>query len=236
MRWRWRNKGNKVFQKCLDFNHFNWKRSRRAQNPPRHDASLAMHISASRSFCVYPTTCPVRFSCLKMRLVKRKPDGDLVFRAFTDKDVPAYAILSHTWLANNNEEVSFQDVEAGANKGKTKAGWEKIQFCAEKAAADSLGYFWIDTCCNRESGDSELSESLNSMFRWYQRAAKCYVYLSDVSIRERGRKGKTIETAWEQAFWQSRWFTRGWTLQGFLLRVRSSSSPEKVIDSVIRDL
>jgi hypothetical protein len=44
-----------------------------------------------------------------MRLLERKPDGDLVFRESTDKDVPAYAILSHTWLTNNNEEVSFQD-------------------------------------------------------------------------------------------------------------------------------
>jgi hypothetical protein len=50
-----------------------------------------------------------------MRLLERKPDGDLVFRKFTDKDVPAYAIISYTWLINNNEEVSFQDVEAGTN-------------------------------------------------------------------------------------------------------------------------
>jgi len=51
-----------------------------------------------------------------MRLLERKPDGDLVFRESTDKDVPSYAILSHTWLTNNNEEVSFQDVEAGTGK------------------------------------------------------------------------------------------------------------------------
>ncbi|XTI83929.1 hypothetical protein V2W45_1201441, partial [Cenococcum geophilum] len=60
-----------------------------------------------------------------MRLLERKPDGDLVFRESTDKDVPAYAILSHIWLANNNEEVSFQDVEAGTSK--SKAGWGKLQ-------------------------------------------------------------------------------------------------------------
>ena len=42
-----------------------------------------------------------------MRFLERKFDGDLVFREYTDKDVPAYAILSHTWLANNNEEVNF---------------------------------------------------------------------------------------------------------------------------------
>jgi hypothetical protein len=55
-----------------------------------------------------------------MRLLERKPNGDLVFREFTDRDVPAYAILSHTWLTNNKEEVSFEDIEAGS--GKSKAG------------------------------------------------------------------------------------------------------------------
>jgi hypothetical protein len=83
-----------------------------------------------------------------MRLLEHKPDGDLVFRESTNKDVPAYAILSHTWL-DNYEEVSFQDVEAGT--GKSKAGWRKIQFCADKAAADGLRYFWIDTCCTVQS-------------------------------------------------------------------------------------
>jgi hypothetical protein len=80
-----------------------------------------------------------------MRLLERKPDGDVIFRESTTDDVPAYAILSHTWLANNNEKVSFQDVEVGT--GKSKAGWRKIQFCADKAAADGLRYFWNDTCC-----------------------------------------------------------------------------------------
>jgi tetratricopeptide (TPR) repeat protein len=42
------------------------------------------------------------------------------------------------------------------------------------------------------------------MFRWYHDAAKCYVYLPDVSISD------------EQSFHTSRWFTRGWTLQELL--------------------
>ena len=77
-----------------------------------------------------------------IRLLQRKPDGEIVFREPTSGDVPAYAILSHTW---GKEEVIFQDAEAGTGKGK--AGWEKIQFCAKQAAADGLQYFWVDTCC-----------------------------------------------------------------------------------------
>lgn len=44
------------------------------------------------------------------------------------------------------------------------------------------------------------------MFRWYQNAIKCYVYLSGVP---------TIDIDL-QAFRQSRWSTRGWTLQELL--------------------
>ena len=120
-----------------------------------------------------------------MRLLERKPDGELVLSEFTGKDVPvpAYAILSHTWATDNNEEVSFQDVEAGT--GKSKAGYNKIRFCAEQAAADGLRYFWVDTCCIDKKNNTELSEAINSMFRWYQKATRCYVYLSDVSIRDK---------------------------------------------------
>jgi Heterokaryon incompatibility protein (HET) len=111
--------------------------------------------------------------CLTMRLLERQSDGHLVLRDFTGRDVPAYAILSHTW---NKEEVTFQEVEAGT--GKHKAGWKKIDFCAIQAGADSLQYFWVDTCCINKSSDAELSEAINSMYRWYSRASKCYVYLS----------------------------------------------------------
>ncbi|KAF2452329.1 heterokaryon incompatibility protein-domain-containing protein, partial [Lineolata rhizophorae] len=119
-----------------------------------------------------------------IRLLQRKPDGDIVFREPTSGHIPAYAILSHTW---GNEEVTFQDMEANADTSKTtsktvsKAGWKKIQFCADQAAADGLQYFWIDTCCIDKRNAVELGAAINSMFRWYQNAARCYVYLSDVS-------------------------------------------------------
>ncbi|KAI9766978.1 MAG: hypothetical protein M1839_004654 [Geoglossum umbratile] len=144
-----------------------------------------------------------------MRLLERKPDRHLVFREYTDKDVPAYAILSHTWLTNNNEEVSFQDVEAGT--AKSKPGWKKIEFCANKAAADDLRYFWIDTCCIDKKNAVELQEAINSMFRWYQKASKCYVYMSDISIDQDDMQYS--QPRWQAAFRGSRWFTRGWTLQ-----------------------
>ncbi|KAF1967847.1 HET-domain-containing protein, partial [Bimuria novae-zelandiae CBS 107.79] len=143
-----------------------------------------------------------------LRLLERKPDGAIVFCETTSSDVPAYAILSHTW---GKEEVLFQDMEANADMSKTvsKAGWRKIKFCARQAAADGLRYFWIDTCCIDKKNAVELSAAINSMFRWYQNATRCYVYLSDVLKAD----GVDREIAWKDAFRTSRWFTRGWTLQ-----------------------
>ena len=143
-----------------------------------------------------------------IRLLQHKPDGSIVFRETTSSNVPAYAILSHTW---GEEEVIFQDMEDGADMSKAvrKAGWKKIQFCARQAAADGLQYFWIDTCCIDKRNAVELSAAINSMFRWYQNAARCYVYLPDVSKAN----SADDERAWKEAFKKSRWFTRGWTLQ-----------------------
>lgn len=92
-----------------------------------------------------------------------------------------------------------------------KAGRKKIEFCGQQAAEDDLQYFWVDSCCINKLSYAELAESLNSMFRWYQRAAKCYVYLVDVSTTEHHSRWN-----WEPAFRGSRWFTRGWTLQELL--------------------
>ena len=144
-----------------------------------------------------------------IRLLQCKPNGEILFREATSGDVPAYAILSHTW---GKEEVIFQDIQLGADMSKTvsKAGWRKIQFCAKQAVADGLEYFWVDTCCIDKKNAVELGAAINSMFRWYQNAARCYVYLSDVS---KPNTGADDQRAWEEAFRRSRWFTRGWTLQ-----------------------
>ncbi|RYP66411.1 hypothetical protein DL771_007820 [Monosporascus sp. 5C6A] len=127
-------------------------------------------------------------------------------------DIPSYAILSHTW-GPDTEEVTFRDLVDGT--GKDKIGYEKIKFCAEKAKRDSIQYFWVDTCCIDKSNNTELSTAINSMFRWYQNAARCYVYLSGISATGY-EDSQQSELAWESAFRAHRWFTRGWTLQELL--------------------
>ncbi|KIW72286.1 hypothetical protein PV04_00491 [Phialophora macrospora] len=116
-------------------------------------------------------------------------------------DLPPYAILSHTWV--KEEEVLFH--ELGTAECKRKEGYRKIKHCCAQAKADGLEYAWVDTCCIDTRSSSELSESINSMFRWYSEAHVCYAYLSDVANDSSSR---SLE--------HSRWWTRGWTLQELL--------------------
>jgi hypothetical protein len=142
-----------------------------------------------------------------MRLLRFNKEGDLTLNEFFESDIPKYAILSHRWGA---EEVTFADLMNST--GKSKAGYNKIQFCGEQAIRDGLQHFWVDTCCIDKSNAVELQEAINSMFRWYRDATKCYVYLPDVS-QSRTYLADTSNEAWESTFRKSEWFTRGWTLQ-----------------------
>ena len=131
-----------------------------------------------------------------MRLLNTK---DLEFEEFEGKDIPFYAILSHRW---GEGEITFRDMDSGS--ARKKSGYEKVRRTCERARADGFDYFWIDTCCIDKSSSAELSEAINSMYRWYQESAVCYAYLADVSSRA------------EDEFSKSKWFTRGWTLQSSL--------------------
>jgi hypothetical protein len=145
-----------------------------------------------------------------MRLLSSNVNGGFNLTRFNDNDIPSYAILSHVWDADD-QEVTFHDL---TNRlGSSKNGYRKIQFCSERAKRDGLRYFWVDSCCIDKSDTIELQTAINSMFRWYRNAAKCYVYLSDVST---GKHSRVSEPLWEPAFRGSRWFTRGWTLQELL--------------------
>jgi hypothetical protein len=147
-----------------------------------------------------------------MRFLERNNTGE--FRLTEDlvgDDIPReYAILSHRWGAPA-EEVSFKDMIDGI--GASKSGYDKIRFCGEQASRDRLQYFWIDTCCIDKSSSTELQEAINSMFHWYRNAAKCYVYLQDVSRPALDADNELGQLPWESSFRKSRWFTRGWTLQ-----------------------
>ncbi|KAK4182403.1 putative vegetative incompatibility protein HET-E-1 [Podospora australis] len=113
-----------------------------------------------------------------------------------------YAILSHTW---EEDEVLFADIcDPQKPLPFHKKGFRKVRDSCERARQDGYQYLWIDTCCIDKSSSAELSEAINSMFRWYHQADKCYAFLSDVN---------SPQHQWLSRFEDSRWFTRGWTLQ-----------------------
>ncbi|PMD38523.1 hypothetical protein L207DRAFT_492374 [Hyaloscypha variabilis F] len=124
---------------------------------------------------------------------------------FFGSSIPPYSILSHV---QGSSEVTFQDLLNG--RGPTKEGWGKILGCCAQARKDGWKYIWINTCCTDKSSSAELSEVINSTFRWYQRAQICYVYLPDVPENE------TDIFANHSAFRGSKWFTEAWTLQELL--------------------
>jgi hypothetical protein len=108
--------------------------------------------------------------------------SSLELEEFWDNDIPLYAILSHTW---EKDEVSFQDIQGGT--AKNKAGYAKILASCNQATRSRLEYIWIDTCCIDKSSSAELTEAINSMYRWYKNAYVCGEYLSDVSVLQDGK-------------------------------------------------
>ncbi len=141
-----------------------------------------------------------------MRLLRLSDHGGLSLTKHDDDKLPPYAILSHTW-GDEDDEVTFDDLKRD-DCGRGKAAYDaKLLFCGRQARKDDLLDFWVDTCCIKKESDAELSEALNSMFRWYHESTKCYVYLQDVPALKRDRDSE--QPHWEAAFRKSRWFTRG---------------------------
>ena len=166
-----------------------------------------------------------------MRLLHTKR---LEFGEFWDSSVPEYAILSHRW---GTDEISYLELqylinEANQNsnlvspalyflKPKNKAGngLAKIRRARRTARKAGFDWIWIDTCNIDKSSSSELTEAINSMFKYYQNSAVCYAFLQDVT-----KPGKLFEKSGEKLkqFFASIWWTRGFTLQELL-------APKKVI-------
>jgi WD40 repeat protein len=157
-----------------------------------------------------------------MRLLELSSNDELIFTKDFVDNVPAYAILSHTW-GQEDHEVTFKDIRK--KRGHGKPGYQKIVFCGKQAWDDGLRYFWVDTCCIDKSNSTELAEAINSMYKWYHNSARCYVYLGDVE-----GNNLAVSTCM-QSFRESRWFQRGWTLQELIApkTVHFFSAGEKCI-------
>lgn len=152
-----------------------------------------------------------------MRLLNTK---NLELVAKPDDDIPSYAILSHTW---GSGEVSLQDMQGFGGKlasaagrvklFRTKKGLKKVIDAAKLASSDGYEWIWIDTCCIDKTSSAELSEAINSMYRWYENSGVCYVYLEDVAAPFYDSLQSSRAAHFYSSLSKSRWVTRGWTLQ-----------------------
>ena len=110
-------------------------------------------------------------------------DHDKNVLEFVDDKVK-YAILSHRWM-KDAEEVDYREMVKLAKMPPEERdeicrrdGYRKIS--CKQARNDGYEWLWVDTCCIDKRSSAELSESINSMYRWYENAQVCYAYLHDV--------------------------------------------------------
>jgi hypothetical protein len=134
--------------------------------------------------------------------------SDIQLKAFSGALAESYVILSHTWGA---DEITFQDMQCPDETVTQKAGYKKVKSFCEWAQARTITYAWVDTCCIDKTSSAELSEAINSMFHWYRNSIICVVYLSDVPTANQADSSST--DLQQRKLLESRWFTRGLTLQ-----------------------
>jgi len=142
---------------------------------------------------------------------------------FRNYEATEYAILSHRWI--DPTEVDYEEMIDLAkmkvedrDEIRRRLGYKKILDSCEQAKKDEYKYLWVDTCCIDKRSSAELSEAINSMYRWYENSMVCYAYLHDVfSSTFPDKKG--LGTYPNSVGWPE-WFSRGWTLQEMIaLRV-----------------
>ena len=118
-----------------------------------------------------------------------------------------YVIISHVWQGT---EVTFDDMPnfkilSTSPSGPKYPSAFKITGASSAVLRHSNGatdLLWLDTVCIDKKNLTEFSTAINSMWTWYRRATACFAYLEDVPS-----PGGTTDLI------QSKWFTRGWTLQ-----------------------
>ncbi|KAK7920010.1 HET protein [Apiospora marii] len=126
-----------------------------------------------------------------------------------------YSILSHRW---GSEEITYRDVLSMDSTVRAKAGFSKLVGACALAKQLGYGLIWIDICCIDKANFTELSESINSMYKitvqkWYAESAICFAYLQDVASPAQDMAFPVDDKTPSAHMEQSEWFQRGWTLQ-----------------------
>ncbi|KAI0684779.1 heterokaryon incompatibility protein-domain-containing protein, partial [Cerioporus squamosus] len=92
----------------------------------------------------------------------------------------------------------------------------KIKNACRVARAYGYSLLWIDSCCIAKESSAELSEAINSMFRWYSCASVCFAFIPDLPnglIDIEHHDERVLFSIMHNLRCECRWFHRGWTLQ-----------------------
>ncbi|KAG2354123.1 heterokaryon incompatibility protein-domain-containing protein, partial [Suillus spraguei] len=112
-------------------------------------------------------------------------------------------LLSHRWEETEAVLPDIQDkVVYELNR---LGGIAKLQSFCKVARDAGYRWAWMDTCCIDKRSNTEVQESVNSMFVWYRHSALTIVYLSDVPPSS--KPGALARSIWNE---------RGWTFQEFI--------------------
>ncbi|KIM56619.1 hypothetical protein SCLCIDRAFT_58021, partial [Scleroderma citrinum Foug A] len=138
---------------------------------------------------------------------------------FGHDEATEYMILSHWWIG---QEVDYNEIVKLAKMDEEerseifwRAGYQKILQSCEQVKKNGYKWLWVDTCCIDKRSSAELSEAINSMYRWYENSRICYAYLQDVH-------SSSLPTVCNnEKYPKSRgwleWFSHGWTLQEMIV-------------------
>ena len=134
---------------------------------------------------------------------------------FGDDEATEYAILSHRWVT---QEVDYDEIVELAkmvveerDEIRQRDGYQKIVQSCKQAQKDGYQWLWVDTCCIDKRSSAELSEAINSMYRWYENARVCYAYLHDAP--DPWFPTASDDERYPDFSGWPEWFSRGWTLQ-----------------------
>lgn len=225
----------------VDYGHLDSQFPDRLPEGPHPGSYLDQHQRTVYSRNVSPVTTPGHddLDAARNRIFQRLSARQFPNRLLNTKDytlnrtkeilkeekqrdtVPSYAILSHTWLRSNNDqvtEVTLEDMQDSTRRKELEKsddpkalGWAKLKGFCQRALQDGFDWAWMDTCCINKKDPVETQESINAMFDWYRNATICYAHLSDVDWNS-----PSSDHTGANILGQPLWFRRGWTLQEFL--------------------
>lgn len=134
-------------------------------------------------------------------------------------EIPPYIAISHTW---DRDEIVYNDL-TDLDSATQRASFSKLRNAGRIASSLGADWIWIDTVCINKSSSAELTEAINSSFRWFRDSMACVVYLRDLTSEPTANELDLNKLALdrlalyklnlETSLRSCGWMRRSWTLQ-----------------------